>query len=626
MARHTDAKGNTGVNSGRPSDDDKDGTDADGTLRDWMQAGLFAGVDQPAIDALSQRARRLDVPAGATLVRQGDQADCLYFLETGRLRVLIETPGGSKAVAQIEAGEPVGELAFFGGGTRTATLQASRDSVVMALDRASYDSVVAAYPQLVPAILTAVTQRLAAVTAKTPPMEARLPRVIAVVPCGGSRVAPGLLDRLTDAIRRTVPDDRQVLLVREADVPPGPASAYQAWLREQEARRGYLLIDASGDAEWSALVCRNADGLLMIAEAGAGTALGALELAGCTAIEPPNRTLLVLRERTDQAISGTGAWLAGREPHLHHHVALDNEADFERVARFLTGRAIGLVLAGGGALGCAHLGIVRGLQEAGVPIDLIGGTSAGAAMGAAIAQGLTVPRTLDQMEAMFIDAKAMRRFTVPIHSLLDPAVFDGELEARYGMADIADQPLNFFAISTNLSTNDLHVHRRGPLWHAVRASGSLPTILPPFIDTDGNILVDGGVLDNVPVVTMRALKSGPNIVVTLGEAGQTWRIQAAYQSLRRRGQLIRDVLLRRKSNSDFPSIVEIMQRSMVVASRIASRTMLREGDILLSPPIVQGMQILDWHLGRKQAEQAARYVAQEIATNAALAELAQPPR
>lgn len=596
-------------------------TPPDGALRDWMQQGLFAGVDQAAIDALSERARRVYVAAGTTLVKQGEVAETLYFLETGRLRVLIETPMGSKAVAQIEAGEPVGELAFFGGGTRTATLQASRDSTVMALDRECYDAVVAAYPQLVPAILTAVTQRLAAVTAKTPPMEARLPRVIAVVPAGGSRIDPALLERLAATIRRTVPDDRTVQLVREADVPPGAASAYQGWLREQEARRGYLLIDASGDADWGALVCRNADGLLMIADAGASHAQNPLEQAGCAVIEPLNRTLLVLRDRADMPITGTTAWLAGRDPHLHHHIARDSEADFERVARFLTGRAVGLVLAGGGALGCAHLGIVKGLRDAGIPIDLIGGTSAGAAMGAAIAQGLTVPRTLDQMEAMFIDAKAMRRFTVPIHSLLDPAVFDAELEARYGNADIADQPLNFFAISTNLSTNDLLVHRRGPLWHAVRASGSLPTILPPFIDNDGNILVDGGVLDNVPVVTMRALKSGPNIVVTLGEAGQTWRITAAYASLRRRGRLIRDLLLRRKSNSDFPSIVEIMQRSMVVASRIASRSMLREGDILLSPPIVQGMQILDWHLGRKQADQAARYVAEEVARNADLAGL-----
>ncbi|WP_373489063.1 cyclic nucleotide-binding and patatin-like phospholipase domain-containing protein [Blastomonas sp.] len=591
---------------------------SDSSLRDWMQSGLFADVDQTAIDALSTKARRVEVAAGDILVRQGDLADTLYFVETGRFRVVIESPTGSKAVAQIEAGEPVGELAFFGGGTRTATLQASRDSVVMALDRECYDAVVADYPQLVPAILTAVTQRLAAVTAKTPPMEARLPRVIAVTAAGGSRIAPAVLERLVDAIRRLVPDDRHVMLLRESDAPPGPASTYQQMLREHESRRGYILVDTSGDVEWSALACRNADGLLMIASNDGSHALNPVEQIGCGLIEPANRTLLVLRDSGSDPIRNTRAWLDARDPHLHHHLALDCDADFARVARFLTGRAVGLVLAGGGALGCAHLGVIRGLQEAGIPIDVIGGTSAGAAMGAAIAQGLSVAQTLDQVEAMFIDAKAMRRFTVPVHSLLDPAVFDAELAARYSTADIADQPVNFFAISTNLSTNDLHVHRRGPLWHAVRASGSLPTILPPFIDDEGNILVDGGVLDNVPVVTMRALKSGPNIVVTLGAAGQTWRIQAAYGALRRRGQLIRDLLLRRKSNSDFPSIVEIMQRSMVVASRIASRSMLRESDILLSPPIMPGMQILDWHLGRKQASAAASYVADQLATNAEL--------
>ena len=128
------------------------------------------------------------------------------------------------------------------------------------------------------------------------------------------------------------------------------------------------------------------------------------------------------------------------------------------MARFLTGRAVGLVLAGGGALGCAHLGVVQALREANVPIDFIGGASAGAAMGGAIARGMSVEETLDQMEAMFIKEKAMRRLTLPLYSLLDPTVFDAELRQRYGTQDIADQPIAFFGVSTNLSTNGLHIH------------------------------------------------------------------------------------------------------------------------------------------------------------------------
>ncbi|MEZ5708987.1 MAG: patatin-like phospholipase family protein [Blastomonas sp.] len=582
---------------------------------DWMDSGLFAEVDDAARAALSEAAERREIPGGAYLVRQGEAADALYFVETGRFRVLIETDAGTRMVAQIDAGEPVGELAFFGGGTRTATLQASRDSVVMALDRASYDRVVARHPALADALLKSVSQRLAAVTARTSQVAPRPPRVLAFVDAGGSALPADLIDRVAHAMRIVLPADRDVAVVREGDVPPGSASAYQAWLRERESKRGYILVDTRGDDQWAALACRNADGMVMLADPSAASIVNPVEAMAMQSIEPVNRTLALVRTSRNDRISGTAAWLAGRDPHLHHHLALDRPSDLAKLARFLTGRAVGLVLAGGGALGCAHLGIVRGLQKADIPIDYIGGTSAGAAMGAAIAQGLGVAETLDQMEAMFIHAKAMKRLTLPVHSLLDPHVFDAELRSRYGEQDIVDQPIGFFAISTNLSTNALHVHRRGPLWQAVRASGSLPTILPPFIDHDGNILVDGGVLDNIPVTTMREVKTGPNIVVTLGDANQAWRIRAAYESIRSRGRLLVDFLLRRKASDDFPSIVEVMQRSMVVASRIASRSMLREGDIMLTPPIIPGMQILDWHLGRKQAQLAAEYVAQQVEEN-----------
>jgi NTE family protein len=428
--------------------------------------------------------------------------------------------------------------------------------------------------------------------------------------------------RLAHAMQGILGAQHVVACVSAGDAPDGDDHSYQQWLAQHEEKGTWLLLDANGDDARSSMITRNADALLMVGDAMvAAKPVSPKEQAALQAIDSPNRTLALLRSSGDTPINGTCDWLEGRQPHLHHHIALDNDGDFAKLARFLTGNAVGLVLAGGGALGCAHLGIVRGLQKANIPIDFIGGTSAGAAMGGAIAQGDSVAQTLDQMEAMFIAAKAMRRFTVPVHSLLDPSVFDAELQTRYSTKDIADQPINFFGISTNLSTNDLHVHRHGPLWEAVRASGSLPTILPPFIDSDGNILIDGGVLDNIPVNMMRKMKTGPNIVVTLGDTQETWRVDAQYDSLRSRLGLLRDVVLRRPAPDDFPSIVDIMSRSMVVASRIASKAMLRDGDIVLQPPIVEGMQILDWHLGRKQAEIAADYVTQQLSEHEGLAAL-----
>ncbi|MEH6790029.1 cyclic nucleotide-binding and patatin-like phospholipase domain-containing protein [Parasphingorhabdus sp.] len=577
---------------------------------DLSRHSLFEGVAPEALEALQAVSEMRQVAGGEALVQQGDDADALYFVESGRFRVVIN---GSRVVAHIETGEAVGELAFFAGGKRTADVVAMRDSSVLEVSRAAFDAIALRHPELNAAMLKLVSARLAVATARTASITAKNPRVIALLPAGTSQMPDGFLDRLAEAFAAVVGARTPVVPIDRATSEAADAHEYQAWLAEQEAKGAYVLIDGSGSDDWGQMVCRNADALVMVGRPGkTDPQPNAMEQAAMDWIAKPQRSLLLLRTSASKPISRSGEWIDPRAPKLHHHVALDDEADFAKVARFLTGRAVGVVLAGGGALGCAHLGVIQALRDADIPIDFIGGASAGAAMGGAIARGLSVDETLDQMEAMFIEAKAMRRFTLPLYSLLDPTVFDSELRTRYGTKDIADQPINFFGVSTNLSTNGLHIHRRGPLWECVRASGSLPTILPPFIDGAGNILVDGGVLDNVPVKVMHGIKAGPNIVVSLGDPNEVWRTKAHYDDIRGRWSLLRDVLLRRKQKTAFPSIVEIMSRSMVVASRMASKEMLNDQDILVNPPIIPGMQILDWHHGRELAAMAADYIGEEV--------------
>ncbi|AMO72786.1 patatin-like phospholipase family protein [Sphingorhabdus sp. M41] len=577
---------------------------------DLSRHALFDGVAPEALEALQSVSEMRRIAGGEALVRQGEDADALYFVESGRFRVVVNK---KRIVAHIETGEAVGELAFFAGGKRTADVIAMRDSSVLDVSRQAFDEIALRHPQLNVAMLKLVSERLAVATARTSSILSKNPRVIALLPAGNSKLPDGFLARLAGAFEAVVRAETPVVPIDRATSEAADAHEYQSWLADQEAKGAYVLIDGSGSDDWGQMVCRNADALVMVGRSGrADPEPNAMEISAMRWIAEPQRTLLLLRSNGGKTISHSGDWIDPRAPKLHHHVALDNDADFTKVARFLTGRAVGVVLAGGGALGCAHLGVIKALQQAEIPIDFIGGASAGAAMGGAIARGMSVDETLDQMEAMFIHAKAMKRLTLPIYSLLDPTVFDSELRTRYGTRDIADQPINFFGVSTNLSTNGLHVHRRGPLWECVRASGSLPTILPPFIDSDGNILVDGGVLDNVPVKVMHGLKAGPNIVVSLGDPNEVWRTDALYDDIRGRWSLLRDVILRRKRAVEFPSIVEIMSRSMVVASRMASKEMLGEQDILVNPPIIADMQILDWHLGRELADMAADYIGEQV--------------
>ncbi|MCA1748881.1 MAG: patatin-like phospholipase family protein [Sphingomonadales bacterium] len=549
---------------------------------EFSRVEAFSGLDEAGLAALQQASAGRVVAGGDYLVRYGEEADSLYLVSTGRFFVQL---ANGRVVAEIGAGEPVGELAFFSGGTRTADVRATRDSFVFELTREAYDRVVAKHPEIAESILSVLSKRLARATGQLGAMEAKPGKVLALIPAAGTRLPEGFAERLCRALTRGGEAPRMVTIADKPGTLAADSDGFGRWLAEIERSTERIVLVAAGDENWDRSITRNADDLVIVAPLFEEQCeRSPLEDHAIPLFLRANRTLLLWREQRSQEITGSGRWLDSRNVKLHHHIGLDSEEDFARVGRFLTGSANGVVLAGGGALGCAHIGVIQGLIENGIPVDFYGGTSAGAAMGGAIAQGLTPDETVTQCEEMFITAKAMKKMTIPVHSILDPRVFDRELENRYGNKDIADLPYNFFGVSTNLTTNSIYLHRRGPLWHAVRASGSLPTILPPFITEEGDILVDGGVLDNVPVAIMREAKAGPNVVVSLrSDAGDEWRSRTKYKSLRTPGQILRDIIFRRKPKEEFPGIVDIMSRSMVVTSASMRRPAMRASSACKSP-------------------------------------------
>ncbi len=580
------------------------------------QIEAFAQLDEEALAALREAAEVQSVEGGRRLVRYGEVADNLYLVATGRFLVRLQD---GRIVAEIETGEPIGELAFFAGGPRTADIIAARDSTVFALSRAAYEEVSSKHRTITDSILAEIARRLARTTASSAAMESRPGRVVALLPAGGSVLPAQLTRMMEEALSRY----SELIFVSEEDMPDGldpESGAFGQWIAELERQHERIVLCAGDSEAWNRAIARNADDLVLTAplsdgDAGGDGTVSDFEKEASELFLPKSRTLLVWRENTAQEIIGTGRWIDRRELHLHHHIAFDDPSSFSRVARFMNGRANGVVLAGGGALGCAHLGVLQAMLDSGIPVDFFGGTSSGGAVAGAVARGTGIQDTLEQMQDMFITQKAMKKLTIPVHSLLDPRVFDENLRMRYGEKDICDLPFNYFAVSTNLSTNAIHVHRRGPLWEAVRASGSLPAILPPIITGDGEVLVDGGVLDNIPVNVMRDVKAGPNVVVALRpDAGAAWRIKATYDDVRSPGQLARDIIMRRKHDVQIPSLVETMSRSMVVGSQASVERSLAKADVLLTPPIPQDMQLLDWHLGQEVAEVARQFTLKEIET------------
>jgi predicted acylesterase/phospholipase RssA len=206
---------------------------------------------------------------------------------------------------------------------------------------------------------------------------------------------------------------------------------------------------------------------------------------------------------------GTARWLAARSVDRHFHVREGRDDDVARLARLLTGSAIGLVLGGGGARGFAHLGALRALEEAGVPIDFVGGTSIGAIIAAGPALGLDAGEALEMCRRRF---SGLFDVTLPLVSLLTGRRISDNLEAVLGGTDIEDLVLPYLCVATNLSRAQAVVHQRGSLFRAVRSSISLPGVLPP-VSIDGDLYVDGGLLDNLPIEVMAAACGGPVVAI-----------------------------------------------------------------------------------------------------------------
>src|SRR5690606_26256292 len=172
-----------------------------------------------------------------------------------------------------------------------------------------------------------------------------------------------------------------------------------------------------------------------------------------------------------------------------------HDADIARLARVMAGLSVGLVLSGGGARAYAHIGAIRALREHGAPIDFVGGSSMGAIIGAGVALGWSDDEIHERVHDAFVKSNPLGDFRLPVVALAAGDRVESRLAAHFGDARIEELHTPFFAVSSNLTTGAVRIHRSGLVRDALRASSALPGILPPVVQ-DGEVLVDGAVLDN----------------------------------------------------------------------------------------------------------------------------------
>ncbi|KAE8224652.1 hypothetical protein CF319_g2486 [Tilletia indica] len=199
-------------------------------------------------------------------------------------------------------------------------------------------------------------------------------------------------------------------------------------------------------------------------------------------------------------------------------------SDFARLARRLRGRSVGLVLGGGGARGCSHVGVLRALEERGIPVDMVGGTSIGSLVGGLYAKEGEVVSTFGLVKRFAGRMASLWRFasdlTYPVVSYTTGHEFNRGIYKALGASHIEDFWIPYFTNSTNITWSRMEVHTTGYAWRYVRASMTLAGLLPPLVD-EGNMLVDGGYVDNLPVSVMFAMGARDVFAVDVGSIDDT---------------------------------------------------------------------------------------------------------
>jgi predicted acylesterase/phospholipase RssA/CRP-like cAMP-binding protein len=587
---------------------------------------LFGALDASIRLELAVELEPVHVAAGEVIFRQGDAGDGLFLVVSGRLRVSVAadvTENSERMLYDIGRGAIVGEMALLTDRPRAASVQAVRDSDLLLLRVSSFRSLLERSPALVSGVMRLLADRLLAVdrllTEDRPLAPSPGARTIAVA-CAGqdARPAATVAGQLTAELARagsvmrvdSGAVDRQLGEGAAQRAPGDPGRAELAgWLHRVERDHDHVVYQPDGqDTAWSRLCLSQSDVVLLVASAGDDASLGAVEARALAT--GPLRCELALVHAAAQP-SGTARWLERRPVADHHHLRPGRPGDVARLARMLTGTGCGLVLGGGGARGLAHIGVIRALEEAGVPIDVVGGTSMGAIVAGLCARGMDDAERVRRMTAVARNGRRLLTPTLPLVALSAGRYLDQILTEHETDVPIEDLPLRFYCISANLTRAEAVVHERGPLWPAVRASLALPGIFPP-VYAAGDLLIDGAAIDNMPVDVMRGRVGGGSIVaVDVSPEVEPLTI-APYEPGLSGWRVLGRRLNPFATPQPVPGIADVLSRSTGL-SQVRSRRALEDRvDLLLRPPVA-GLGVLDFKGGIALFETGYRYAAEALA-------------
>lgn len=548
---------------------DVDTVESSGLYERVRGFALFAECDDQCVMRLIAEATWFALPGGTDLDRDGENDEAIFLVVNGRLAVHVaDDKGVERIVAQVPAGETAGEMSLIAGDAHSARLVAMRDSELLRLSKAAFTRLTAREPRIMTTLTRLIIRRLRATTARAAAL--MRPKTFAMIPLEPGADARGFGATLADSLAGLG------LKVAVFDISSKGATSENEYNAENRNDLVIYIGDEAG-SPWSQHCLRQADRVMLLTHVGANTHGRAFEQVAAAG----RRYELVVLHGAANTNDVLPPASDGR-----HNIRTALRGDVARLARLMTGRAVGLVLAGGGARGYANIGAVRALREAGIVVDMAGGASIGGVIAAGVAMDWSDDEIEERMRATFLKANPLNDYTMPFVALLRGGKVGRELKRHFGETCIEDMPLPFFCMTSDLTSGLAVAQRSGPVWRALKAGVSIPGLLPPVV-IDGHLHADGGIMNNLPADVMAVEARGPVVAIDVaGEAG----ISYADEKLGDENWL---AAWRRRRRGGVPGLSAILLRAGTVGNEIQRRIARAQADLVIDPAL-DGISLTHW--------------------------------
>lgn len=562
------------------------------------QVGFLECLCESEQKALCKKAETVSLKAGEHLFKQGDTANAFYIVMSGTMGIFLnpqaEKEQSKRLVALIKKSETLGELSILDGDMRSADAVALRDSELLQITREHFEGVIEKHPKISIAMSRILAERLRQTNAN---QGLRLsPKVLTFV-----AASPGIdIVEITKKLAKTVKGDcGESVFVQEGET----SDWSNANLAELEDQYDLIFLCCQLDEEdWMRSCARQSERICLVTDF--NTQVSSEISRKFLEVQNDHQMvdLFILHDDIDACPISTQDYLDKIDANRHFHIRKAQPSEWHRWGRVINGRGVGLVLSGGGARAYAHIGVIRALKEAGIPIDFVAGASMGGIIAACLAMGQTLEEMERSIKKCFVETNPLSDYTLPLQGLVAGKKVERLLRENFGNLEINDLWLPYFCVSTNLTTATPHLHKRGKVWRALRASISLPGVLPPVVEKEG-VLVDGGVINNLPTIELAQECFGPVLAVdvsrNLGITPESWTEQ------------IEQPLWKRIF---FPPVISLLMRTGTVSGEEQYKEQTESSYATFNPPLGE-IDIRDWKAYEEAAELGYRYMKAELEVN-----------